>query len=178
MMLKIDSITRQFSEGGSTLTVLENLSFEIEPGTKVALMGASGAGKTTLLQLIGGLDKPTSGTIAINDIAMHELSERKMAKFRNKELGFIFQFHHLMTDFTALENAYMPGMIAGLSRNECKKRAQELLELVGVAHRAGHHPGADTHLREDAAPVQTRWGVRKRRRGTHLPRPGPRSRMV
>ncbi len=140
-MLKIDSITRQFNEGGSTLTVLENLSFEIEPGAKVALMGASGAGKTTLLQIIGGLDKPTMGEISMNNILMNKLSDKKMAKFRNDELGFIFQFHHLMTDFTALENAYMPGMIAGMKRTDCIERAKKLLEQVGVAHRGSHHPG-------------------------------------
>ncbi len=140
-MLKIDSITRQFDEGGSTLTVLENLSLEIEQGAKVALMGASGAGKTTLLQIIGGLDKPTAGSVSMNNIAMHNLNKKAMAKFRNNELGFIFQFHHLMSDFTALENAYMPGMISGMSRNECARKAEGLLKTVGIAHRASHHPG-------------------------------------
>lgn len=140
-MLKIDSITRTFEDAGEKLTVLENLSFDIEPGSKVALMGASGAGKTTLLQIIGGLDKPTSGTVSIDDTMMHNLSEKRTAKFRNNNLGFIFQFHHLMTDFTALENVYIPGLISGKSKAECQQRAMQLLKDVGVAHRAGHHPG-------------------------------------
>ncbi len=140
-MLKIDSITREFTEGGTTLTVLKDLTFAIEPGSKVALMGASGAGKTTLLQIIGGLDKPTSGTVSINETAMHHLKEKTMAEFRNKNLGFIFQFHHLMADFTALENVFMPGLISGMSKLSCKKKATSLLMEVGVNHRAKHHPG-------------------------------------
>lgn len=140
-MLRIDSVTRRFSEGGSTLTVLEDLSFDIAPGSKVALMGASGAGKTTLLQIIGGLDHPTSGSVSIDGTYMNKLREKPLANFRNKNLGFIFQFHHLMSDFTALENVFMPGLIAGMKRPACHVKARNLLKEVGVNHRAKHHPG-------------------------------------
>ncbi len=140
-MLSIENITRRFSEGDSTLTVLENLNFSIEPGTCAALMGASGAGKTTLLQIIGGLDRPSEGSVKIKGIEIGKMSEKDLAKFRSEQLGFIFQFHHLMSDFTAIENVYIPGLIAGKSKKECIARATELLREVGVDHRAKHHPG-------------------------------------
>ncbi len=140
-MLTIENITRRFTEGDSTLTVLERLNFTIEPGTRAALMGASGSGKTTLLQIIGGLDRPTEGSVKINGTEIGKMSEKALAKFRSEQLGFIFQFHHLMSDFTAIENVYIPGLIAGKSKTFCEQRAMELLREVGVDHRAKHHPG-------------------------------------
>jgi len=140
-MLTIENITRRFTEGDSTLTVLERLNFTIEPGTRAALMGASGSGKTTLLQIIGGLDRPTEGSVKIKGVEIGKMSEKALAKFRSEQLGFIFQFHHLMSDFTAIENVYIPGLIAGKSKTFCEQRAMELLREVGVDHRAKHHPG-------------------------------------
>ena len=140
-MLKIESIVKTFVDAGESLTVLEDLSFSVEKGAKVALMGASGAGKTTLLQIIGGLDRPTAGKVAINDIEIHHLKEAPMASFRNENLGFIFQFHHLMSDFSAIENVMIPAMIGGVNRNNAYTKAQELLDIVGVAHRETHYPG-------------------------------------
>ncbi len=196
-MLEVKNVSRKFNEGESTLLVLDDITFTINKGDKVALMGSSGSGKTTLLQIIGGLDKPTLGSVSINNTlirgAMRKqkpesktdesrssdnedkwvippilikllsfkrkiikaifffvgvikdfinlTAERPLAIFRRKNLGFIFQFHHLMTDFTAIENVYMPGLIAGESRKDGAKRAMELLKDVGIDHRAHHHPG-------------------------------------
>lgn len=140
-MLSIENITRRFSEGDSLLTVLENLNFTIQPGTRAALMGASGSGKTTLLQIIGGLDQPSEGSVKIKGIEIGKMNQKDLAKFRSEQLGFIFQFHHLMSDFTAIENVYIPGLIAGKPKSECIDRAMELLREVGVDHRSKHHPG-------------------------------------
>ncbi len=140
-MLQIEGITKRFAEGHSSLTVLENLTFAVEPGTRAALMGASGAGKTTLLQIIGGLDRPSEGSVKIKGIEIGKMNEQALAKFRSEQLGFIFQFHHLMSDFTALENVMIPGLIAGKTRATCIKRGRELLAEVGVKHRATHNPG-------------------------------------
>jgi lipoprotein-releasing system ATP-binding protein len=139
-MLKIDNISRSFKEGKGELTVLDSLSFEIEKGERVALMGASGAGKTTLLQIIGGLDRPTGGEVFVDGLAVGNLKGGALATFRNRSIGFVFQFHHLLSDFTALENVMIPGLIAKVSKAECETRAMELLEQVGISNRATHHP--------------------------------------
>ncbi len=123
-----------------TLQVLKDVSLQINKAEVVAIVGASGAGKTTLLQLIGTLDKPSSGTISINNIEVASLSDKKLSAFRNKNIGFVFQFHHLLPEFTAIENICLPALIAGISKKEATQKANDLLNLLGVSHRAEHKP--------------------------------------
>ncbi|HXU27144.1 MAG TPA: ABC transporter ATP-binding protein [Bacteroidia bacterium] len=123
-----------------TLQVLKNVSLQINKAEVVAIVGASGAGKTTLLQLIGTLDKPSDGKISINNTDVAALSDKKLSAFRNKNIGFVFQFHHLLPEFTAVENVCLPALIAGVSKKEATHKASELLNLLGVSHRIDHKP--------------------------------------
>ncbi|MEO8761771.1 MAG: ABC transporter ATP-binding protein [Bacteroidia bacterium] len=123
-----------------TLQVLKNVSLQINKAEVVAIVGASGAGKTTLLQLIGTLDKPSDGKISINNTDVASLSDKKLSAFRNKNIGFVFQFHHLLPEFTAIENVCLPALIAGVSKKEAAHKAAELLNLLGVSHRTEHKP--------------------------------------
>jgi lipoprotein-releasing system ATP-binding protein len=123
-----------------TLQVLKSVSLEINKAEVVAIVGASGAGKTTLLQLLGTLDKPSDGNISINNTEVATLSDKKLSAFRNKNIGFVFQFHHLLPEFTAIENVCLPALIAGVSKKDATQKATELLELLGVNHRADHKP--------------------------------------
>lgn len=122
------------------LPILKGVSLDIRKGEIVSIVGASGAGKSTLLHIMGTLDKPDKGNLWINDTALGSLSEKKLSEFRNKHIGFVFQFHHLLPEFTALENVSIPGYIAGTAKKEVETRALELLEKLGVAHRAQHKP--------------------------------------
>ena len=124
------------------LEVLKGIDLEINKGEIVSIVGASGAGKTTLLQIIGTLDKPTSGSIKFESQDVNTLSEKKLASFRNMNIGFVFQFHHLLPEFTALENLCIPAFIAGISQKEAKHRAMELLEFLHLTERAEHKPSA------------------------------------
>jgi lipoprotein-releasing system ATP-binding protein len=124
-----------------SLHVLKGISLQINKAEVVAIVGASGAGKTTLLQLLGTLDNPSEGKIFINDTNVADLSDKKLSAFRNKNIGFVFQFHHLLPEFTALENICLPALIAGTAKKEAGDKAQKLLELLGVSARAGHKPG-------------------------------------
>lgn len=135
-MIEIKNITKSFG----SLQVLKGIDLHINKGEVVSIVGPSGAGKTTLLQIIGTLDKPDSGEININGIDVRKLSQRKLADFRNKNIGFVFQFHQLLPEFTALENVMIPAFIAGTPKSEAKKRAMELLEFMGLADRAKHKP--------------------------------------
>ena len=123
-----------------TLQVLKDVSLQINKAEVVAIVGASGAGKTTLLQLIGTLDKPSDGKITINNTDVASLSDKKLSAFRNKNIGFVFQFHHLLPEFTAIENICLPALIAGVSKKEAAHKAAELLNLLGVSHRTEHKP--------------------------------------
>lgn len=123
------------------LPVVKGVDLEIQAGEIVAIVGESGAGKSTLLQLLGTLDQPDAGEIRIHDTNITQLSGRKLAQFRNQYLGFVFQFHQLLPEFTALENAMMPGLIAGKSNKVAEKRAAELLEYLGLGDRKDHKPG-------------------------------------
>lgn len=123
------------------LPVVKGVDLEIQAGEIVAIVGESGAGKSTLLQLLGTLDQPDAGEIRIHDTNITQLSGRKLAQFRNQHLGFVFQFHQLLPEFTALENAMMPGLIAGKSNKVAEKRAAELLEYLGLGDRKDHKPG-------------------------------------
>jgi lipoprotein-releasing system ATP-binding protein len=122
------------------LHVVKGVNLEITPGEIVAIVGESGAGKSTLLQLLGTLDQPDSGEILINNTNIQQLSGKKLAQFRNQHLGFVFQFHQLLPEFTALENAMMPGLIAGASQKTAKTRATEILEYLGLGDRLNHKP--------------------------------------
>jgi lipoprotein-releasing system ATP-binding protein len=124
------------------LEVLKGIDLEINKGEIVSIVGASGAGKTTLLQIIGTLDKPTSGTIQFDNQDIALLKEKRLASFRNMNIGFVFQFHHLLPEFTALENLCIPAFIAGVSQKEAKHRAMELLEFLHLSDRAEHKPSA------------------------------------
>lgn len=122
------------------LEVLKGIDLEINKGEIVAIVGASGAGKTTLLQIIGTLDKPTSGQVLLNGVNAHQLTERKLSAFRNKHIGFVFQFHHLLPEFTALENLCIPAFIAGINRKKAENRANELLDFLHLTDRSTHKP--------------------------------------
>jgi lipoprotein-releasing system ATP-binding protein len=125
-----------------SLEVLKGIDLEINKGEIVSIVGASGAGKTTLLQIIGTLDKPTSGSILFDKQDVALLNEKRLASFRNKNIGFVFQFHHLLPEFTALENLCIPAFIAGVSQKEAKLRALELLDFLHLSDRAEHKPSA------------------------------------
>jgi lipoprotein-releasing system ATP-binding protein len=125
-----------------SLEVLKGIDLEISKGEIVSIVGASGAGKTTLLQIIGTLDKPTSGSISFDSQDVSSLGEKRLASFRNMNIGFVFQFHHLLPEFTALENLCIPAFIAGVSQKEAKHRALELLEFLHLSDRAEHKPSA------------------------------------
>ena len=137
MLIQVHGIKKSF--GG--LEVLRGIDLEIERGEVVSIVGASGAGKTTLLQIMGTLDKADSGSVIIDGVDVLKLSDARRSAFRNKHLGFVFQFHQLLPEFTALENVMMPALIGGTSWAEAKKRAEELLAYMGLSDRAGHKPG-------------------------------------
>lgn len=135
-MIDIKDITKNFGN----LQVLRGVNLHIGKGEVISIVGASGAGKTTLLQLIGTLDKPTSGSICFKGKELSKMSERELAAFRNKHIGFVFQFHQLLPEFTALENVMIPALIAGRGRKEVEKEALELLAIMGLENRASHKP--------------------------------------
>jgi lipoprotein-releasing system ATP-binding protein len=127
-----------FQEDGSELRILEGVEISVTPGEAVAIIGASGAGKSTLLHLLGGLDRPTAGDVFLEGRNLAALSERELATVRNERIGFVFQFHHLLRDFTALENVMMPLLIRGVSRTQAAERGRKLLSDVGLSERATH----------------------------------------
>ena len=135
-MIQVRNIRKSFG----SLEVLKGINLEIERGKVVSIVGASGAGKTTLLQIMGTLDKADSGSVIIDGVDVMKLSDAKRSAFRNKHMGFVFQFHQLLPEFTALENVMMPALIGGTSRREAKKRAEELLAFMGLSDRASHKP--------------------------------------
>ena len=135
-MIEIRNIRKSFG----SLEVLKGIDLDIERGKVVSIVGASGAGKTTLLQIMGTLDKPDCGRVIIDGTDVMKLSDAKRSAFRNKHMGFVFQFHQLLPEFTALENVMMPALIGGTSRREAKKRAEELLAFMGLSDRASHKP--------------------------------------
>jgi lipoprotein-releasing system ATP-binding protein len=135
-MIDVKGITKSFG----SLKVLKGIDLHIDKGEVVSIVGPSGAGKTTLLQIIGTLDKPDSGTIVIDGVDTQSMSSRKLSEFRNKHIGFVFQFHQLLPEFTAIENVMIPAFIAGVSPREAKNHAQELLEFMKLSDRANHKP--------------------------------------
>jgi len=135
-VIQIRNIKKSFG----SLEVLKGIDLDIEQGRVVSIVGASGAGKTTLLQIMGTLDKADSGSVIIDGVDVMKLSDAKRSAFRNKHMGFVFQFHQLLPEFTALENVMMPALIGGTSKREARQRAEELLAFMGLAERASHKP--------------------------------------
>jgi len=139
--VSISSLNKRYHVGDQTIHVLRDLDLEVERGEMVAVVGASGVGKSTLLHLIGGLDRADAGTIRIGDTVVTTLADPELVAFRNRHVGFVFQFHHLLPEFTALENAEMPLRIARLRARDAAPRASALLERVGLGDRLQHRPG-------------------------------------
>ena len=137
-MIRVENIVKRFG----SLEVLHGVTMSVERGEIVSIVGASGAGKTTLLQIIGTLMEADSGSVTIDGVSSQGLSDAKLSEFRNKHIGFVFQFHHLLAEFSAKENVMMPMLIAGVGRDEASKRALELLALVNMSHRTEHKPSA------------------------------------
>jgi lipoprotein-releasing system ATP-binding protein len=141
-MLRATNIAKDYNDGiRNDLHVLNDISFSLAHGETSAIIGSSGSGKTTLLNILGGLDEPTSGQVLLNDIDVHKLSERQRCIVRNKHFGFIYQFHHLLPEFTALENVAMPLLIKGSSIAQARQRAEKVLANVGLVKRYHHKPG-------------------------------------
>ncbi|MGZ8136517.1 MAG: lipoprotein-releasing ABC transporter ATP-binding protein LolD [Methylococcaceae bacterium] len=140
-ILQCQQLTKRYDQGELHVEVLKGVDLSIAVGERVAIMGASGSGKSTLLHLLGGLEKASSGVVTLDGINLNNVSAIKLAKLRNKSLGFIYQSHHLLGEFTVLENVAMPLLIAGLAVKDARVRAVELLKRVGLGHRVEHKPG-------------------------------------
>lgn len=135
-MIKLEGITKSFG----SLQVLKGIDLNIDKGEIVSIVGPSGAGKTTLLQIMGTLDQPDAGTICVDETDLSRMKEKELSAFRNKHIGFVFQFHQLLPEFTALENVMIPAFIAGISTKEATVRAKEILHFMGLTERASHKP--------------------------------------
>lgn len=140
-MIRVSNLNKTFVKDGNRIEVLKGLDIEINRGESLAIIGTSGAGKSTLLHILGTLDHPTSGSLLFNGIDVFDWSEKKLAEFRNKKIGFVFQFHHLLPEFSSLENTMMPTLINGMSKKDAKKRAEVVLAEVGLSDRLTHKPG-------------------------------------
>ena len=140
-MIALRNLTKEYVDGPRVVRVLTGLDLEIAAGERVAIVGESGVGKSTLLHILGTLDRPTGGEVWFDGENLTSKSDRDLAHFRNREIGFIFQFHHLLPDFSALENVMMPSLIARTGTEAARRRATELLERVGLAERLTHKPG-------------------------------------
>jgi lipoprotein-releasing system ATP-binding protein len=139
--LEARGIVKTYAVGGTVLTVLRDLDLQVQTGEMVAIVGASGVGKSTLLHILGGLDRASAGDILIDGVQLTALDDPALVRFRNRRVGFVFQFHHLLPEFSALENAEMPMRIARIPISEARPRAEELLGRVGLTARLSHRPG-------------------------------------
>jgi len=140
-LLEVRGLCKTYAPGPNQVEVLAGIDLDLEAATTTALVGASGAGKSTLLHLLGALDRPSAGSVSFRGEDIFRKSDRELAFFRNKSIGFVFQFHHLLSEFTALENVMMPALIARVARDTARATAEELLDDVGLAHRLSHRPG-------------------------------------
>ncbi|MCP3868242.1 MAG: lipoprotein-releasing ABC transporter ATP-binding protein LolD [Gammaproteobacteria bacterium] len=140
-VLECRDLTRTFTEGRLRVEVLKGLTMQVYPGERIAVVGSSGSGKSTLLHCLGGVDRATTGDVLIGGNDLSTLNEKARGVLRNRILGFVYQFHHLLPEFTALENVAMPLLIGGLSTHEARVRAARMLEAVGLSERIGHKPG-------------------------------------
>lgn len=142
MILECRDVSKSYSDGALNVQVLNHLSFQVAAGQSVSIVGASGSGKSTLLHILGGLDEPSTGTIQLMGQDLSQLNQKQLGELRNQYLGFVYQFHHLLPEFSALENVAMPLMLrAGTNYKEVKAQAEYLLERVGLSHRLTHKPG-------------------------------------
>ncbi|HGO5855931.1 TPA: lipoprotein-releasing ABC transporter ATP-binding protein LolD [Mannheimia haemolytica] len=141
-LLRCEHISKFYDEGEQKVQVLKEVSFSMNEGELVAIVGSSGSGKSTLLHTLGGLDQPSTGEVWIRGQSLQQLSSDKLALLRNQNLGFVYQFHHLMADFTAFENVMMPMLIGKQNKTEAANRAEKMLQAVGLAHRVTHRPSA------------------------------------
>ncbi|GAA6943609.1 lipoprotein-releasing ABC transporter ATP-binding protein LolD [Helicobacter pylori] len=141
-LLSCQHITKFYQEGTQQTEVLKQVSFSMQSSELVAIVGSSGSGKSTLLHTLGGLDQPSSGEVFIKGQSLQQMSPNALAKLRNQYLGFVYQFHHLMADFTALENVMMPMLIGQQNKTEAQDRAEQILSAVGLQHRISHRPSA------------------------------------
>ncbi|MEW6775387.1 MAG: ABC transporter ATP-binding protein [Bdellovibrionota bacterium] len=139
-MLRCENVTKEFFAGGRKVEVLKGVNLDVRQGERIAVIGVSGVGKSTLLHILGTLERPTSGTVSYDGRAVSREPDETLAEFRNKSIGFVFQFHHLLPDFTAVENVQIPLLIAGKSKAEAASLAAEMLGKVGLSHREGHRP--------------------------------------
>lgn len=140
VLLSCRGVTKTYQEGKLTTSVLNGVDLDIREGELLAIVGSSGSGKSTLLHLLGALDELTSGEVRFQGQVLHELNQKQQASMRNQSLGFVYQFHHLLGEFTALENVAMPLLISGMSIKQAKKKAQSMLDRVGLSHRVEHRP--------------------------------------
>ena len=140
-VIRAEKLGKTYAEGRMRTPVFDGLDFAVDAGETVAILGASGAGKSTLLHLLGGLDTPTAGEVYVAGQKMSALSDAARGQLRNRALGFVYQFHHLLPEFTALENVTLPGLLGGAAVNDATARAKALLESVGLGHRLEHKPG-------------------------------------
>jgi lipoprotein-releasing system ATP-binding protein len=139
-ILQCKGLTKRYQQGELDVEVLKGVNLTIKAGERVAIMGASGSGKSTLLHLLGGLEKPSSGEVILDNVSLNRINASKLAKLRNQSLGFIYQFHHLLNEFTLLENVAMPLLIGNNSIKEAQQQATALLDRVGLGHRVKHKP--------------------------------------
>ncbi len=140
-LVEVQKIFKSYGNGAKRVEVLKGVDLVFSRGEKVAIVGASGVGKTTLLHILGTLDRPTAGKVLFEGKDVYTLNEKDLAFFRNREIGFVFQFHHLLPEFNALENTMMPCLIRGISKEEAASRAEAILSLVGLKERVSHKPG-------------------------------------
>ena len=140
-MIQLNNLSKTFIKDGNRIEVLKSLDFTIARGESLAILGVSGAGKSTLIHILGTLDHPTSGTVLFDDIDVFQWDKKKLAEFRNKTIGFVFQFHNLLPEFNSLENTMMPALIHGLAYRKARERAEAILHEVGLGDRLTHKPG-------------------------------------
>jgi lipoprotein-releasing system ATP-binding protein len=141
LLLEVKKLVKVFNHGGKNLEIVKSIDFKMDEGEMLAVVGASGAGKSTLLHLFGGIDLPTSGQILFKGEDITKFDSKRLARYRSNEIGFVFQFHHLLPAFTALENVMIPGLIRRTSMRKAKNKAKKALEIVGLEHRLTHKPG-------------------------------------
>jgi len=140
-LIRAQKLCKSFSEGGKEIRVLQDLELELEEGCSLSIVGESGVGKSTLLHILGTLDRPSGGEVIYRGKDLSQLDDRAVAEFRNREIGFVFQFHYLLPDFTALENVMLPALVQGWERERAREAALKLLDVVGLAERVSHRPG-------------------------------------
>ncbi len=141
VILKTEKLSKSFWLGKQEIQVLKDVTFQVNHGEMVSIVGASGAGKSTLLHMLGALDRPSGGEVFFEGASLFTKREKELAFFRNQKIGFVFQFHHLLSEFTACENVMMPALISGLKKKEAQDRAFQKLKEVGLSHRTLHRPG-------------------------------------